>query len=80
MAARSGDEFSLGIISALARLADRALRETIASTAERKARGPSTVGRASAAERRACDLPVGSLTAEEDGARVADTPVEDTAR
>ena len=59
---RSAGEVSTGTISGAARLAARALRGTIAS----------------AAERRAFDHPVGSLTAEEDGARVADTRVADT--
>jgi len=48
--------------------------------ADRKARDPLTMDRTSAAERRACARPVGSLTAVEDGTRAADTPAEDTGR
>ena len=80
VAAWSAGELSPEAISGAERLADRALQETIASAAERKARDPSTVGRASAAERRTCDLPEGSLTAAADGAQVADNPVADTDR
>jgi hypothetical protein len=78
VAARSAGELSLGTIFAVVRWADGALREVITSTAEPKARDPSVVGRASAVERRACDLLAGSPTAEEGGVRVAGTPEEDT--
>ena len=80
VAARSAGELSSGTISGVARLVSRAFVETIPSAAERKARDPSTVGRASAAERPACDLPAGSLTEVEDGAQVAGNPVADTDR
>jgi len=71
-------EPSAETISGVERLAYTALRVTITSAAERKARDPSTVRRASAAEHRAADLPAGSLAAAEDGVRVAGTPVADT--
>jgi hypothetical protein len=78
-------ELSRETISGAERLGDTALRETIASAAERKARDPSmvaqaTVAQASAVERRAFDLPAGSLAAMEDEVRAADTPVADTDR
>ncbi len=78
VAAPSAAELSPGTISVPGRWADRALRGTTVSVAGRKARNPSVVGRASTAARRACDLPAGSLAAEERAVRVADTPVEDT--
>src|SRR5665213_1965915 len=77
MAARSAAELSGGTISGAARAADIALRETITSAVEPKAGGPSAVGRTSAEERRACDLPAGSLILGEDTVRMADTPVAD---
>lgn len=70
-----------GAIFSAARLADRALPETMTTAAERKARGLLVVAQTSEAERQAAgDLPPDSLAAAGNGAQAVDTPGADTDR
>jgi len=80
VAARSVGEALPGTIFSAARLADRALPETMTTAAERKAGDPLVAAQTSAAARRAGDLTAGSLAVAVDGTQVAGPPGADTDR